>query len=110
MIYFDPNLRESLCDSLDTAKGQFDYGMRYCDVLKISDNEIQGFTGEEDYDKGIAGSCLHFVLERGLQSLSENDLMEMLSFANAASSIITTKKGTLRVMPSEDDVGTVVEK
>ena len=110
MIYFDPKLRESLCDSLDTAKGQFDYGMRYCDVLKISDNEIQGFTGEEDYDKGIAGSCLHFVLERGLQNLSENDLREMLNFANAAASIITTRKGALRVMPLEEDVRNVVEK
>ena len=53
LISFAPNLRESLWDSLETAKAQVDYGMNYCDILKISDNEIQWFTGKEDYDQGI---------------------------------------------------------
>ncbi len=53
-ITFDPNLRESLWSSLDLAKEQFDYGMKNCDVLKISDNEIVWFTGKEDFDEGIA--------------------------------------------------------
>lgn len=158
LISFDPNLRESLWESLDDAKEQFAYGMGYCDVLKISDNEIQWFTGEEDYDKGIKilqdtyhiplillslgkegsrayykdmcveipafvqtntiettgagdtffGSCLHFVLEKGLSDLQEADLTEMLTFANAAASIITTKKGALKVMPSREDVETLL--
>ena len=154
LISFDPNLRESLWSSLDLAKEQFDYGMRYCDVLKISDNEIQWFTGKEDYEEGVKylqdtyhiplillslgrdgsrayykemrvevpafvqehtiettgagdtffGSSLHFVLEKGLESLSEEDLKEMLTFANAAASIITTRKGALKVMPSREEV------
>lgn len=154
LISFDPNLRESLWDSLDDAKEQFAYGMGYCDVLKISDNEIQWFTGEEDYEKGIRilqdtyhiplillslgrdgsrayykdmrvdvpafiqehtiettgagdtffGSCLHFVLEKGIDDLHEEDLKEMLTFANAAASIITTRKGALKVMPSREEV------
>ncbi len=153
-ISFDPNLRESLWDSLDNAKKQVEYGLGFCDVLKISDNEIQWFTGKEDYDKGIQilkdtyhiplillsmgkdgsrayygdkvvevpafvredtvettgagdtffGSCLHFVLEKGLEDLQEADLKEMLTFANAAASIITTKKGALMVMPSKEEV------
>ena len=153
-ISFDPNLRESLWDSLDNAKKQVEYGLGFCDVLKISDNEIQWFTGEEDYDKGIQilkdtyhiplillsmgkdgsrayygdkvvevpafvredtvettgagdtffGSCLHFVLKKGLEDLQEADLKEMLTFANAAASIITTKKGALMVMPSKEEV------
>ncbi len=153
-ISFDPNLRESLWDTLDNAKKQVEYGLGFCDVLKISDNEIQWFTGEEDYDKGIQilkdtyhiplillsmgkdgsrayygdkvvevpafvredtvettgagdtffGSCLHFVLEKGLDALKEADLEEMLTFANAAASIITTKKGALMVMPSKEEV------
>lgn len=53
LISFDPNLRESLWDSLETARQQFDYGMQFCDILKISDNELQWFTGEEDLEKGI---------------------------------------------------------
>ncbi|MBQ6875348.1 MAG: carbohydrate kinase [Lachnospiraceae bacterium] len=160
LISFDPNLRESLWDTLENAKTQVDYGLHYCDVLKISDNEIQWFTGEEDFDKGIKilqdkyhvplillsmgkegsrayykdlrvevpgfiqektiettgagdtffGSCLHFVLEKGLEDLKESDLKEMLKFANAAASIITTRKGALKVMPAEEEVRSLTEK
>ena len=53
LITFDPNLRPPLWDSLDTAKEMMEYGFRYCDMLKISDNEIQFVTGKEDYDEGI---------------------------------------------------------
>ena len=54
VISFDPNLRPPLWNSLEDAKVQVAYGLGQCDVLKISDNEIQWFTGEEDFDAGIA--------------------------------------------------------
>ena len=154
VVSFDPNLRPPLWKSLDDAKEQAAYGFTQCDVLKISDNEIQWFTGEEDYDKGIeklrqeydiplillsmgkdgsrayykdlrveipsfiqketiettgagdtfGGCCLHYVLEYGLDGLNEERLKEMLTFANAAASIITTRKGALRVMPEVEEV------
>lgn len=160
LISFDPNLRESLWDSLENAKKQVVCGLQYCDVLKISDNEIQWFTGEEDYDKGIKilqdayhiplillsmgkdgsrayykehrvevpgflqentkettgagdtfmGSCLHFILEKGLYNLEEKDLKEMLTFANAAASIITTRKGALKVMPTVEEIDKLIEE
>ena len=47
---------------------------------------------------------LHYILEHGLTDLTENDLKEMLTFANAAASIITTRKGALRVMPEREEV------
>ena len=128
--------------------------MQWCDVMKISDNEIQWFTGKEDFDEGIqvlqdtyqiplillslgrdgsrayykgmkveakpflqentiettgAGdtfcACvINYVLEHGLQNLTEENLREMLTFANAAASLITTRKGALRVMPEKADV------
>ena len=53
LITFDPNLREPLWKSLDEAKEQVLCGMKYCDYLKISDNEIQWLTGEEDYTAGV---------------------------------------------------------
>ena len=154
VISFDPNLRPPLWKSLDEAKEQAAWGFSQCDVLKISDNEIQWFTGEEDFDQGIerlrkeydiplillsmgrdgsrayykdlrvekapflqkgtiettgagdtfGGCCLHFVLKYGLNGLNEERLTEMLTFANAAASIITTRKGALRVMPEADEV------
>ena len=59
VISFDPNLREPLWNSLDEAKEQVLYGLGQCDILKISDNEIQWLTGEEDFTKGV-----HWILER----------------------------------------------
>ena len=53
IITFDPNLREPLWSALKEAKKQMEYGFEYCDVLKISDNEIQFVTECEDYDEGI---------------------------------------------------------
>ncbi len=53
IITFDPNLRPPLWDSMETAKEMMEYGFQYCDMLKISDNEIQFVTGKEDYDEGI---------------------------------------------------------
>lgn len=36
-----------------------EYGFERCDVLKISDNEIQFVSGMEDYDDGI-----HYLQEK----------------------------------------------
>ena len=54
LVSFDPNLRPPLWSSLDLAKEQMEYGFGKCDILKISDNEIQFVSGKEDYDEGIA--------------------------------------------------------
>lgn len=154
LISFDPNLREPLWDSLDNAKEQVRWGLGKCDVLKISDNEIQWLTGENDFTAGVkkireefpiplilvsmgrdgsrayygdhyvevapflqkntiettgAGdtfcACvLNYVLEHGLEALTDEQLKGMLTFANAAASIITTRKGALRVMPTREEV------
>lgn len=51
------------------------------------------------------GACmLDGVLESGLDGLNEAKLKEILTFANAAASIVTTRKGALRVMPQKDEV------
>ena len=158
---FDPNLRPPLWVSLDVARDQTLYGMAHCDILKISDNEIQWLTGEEDYDKGIdwirrrfpniqlillsmgregsRGYCgkvrvevpavtdvkaiettgagdtffagvLHHVLRWGLGPYTEEELGKMLSFANAAAAIVTTRKGALRVMPEEAEIRKLMEQ
>lgn len=154
LISFDPNLREPLWDTLEHAKEEIRWGLGQCDVLKISDNEIQWLTGKDDFTEGVAeirreysiplilvsmgkdGSrayykdgyveaapflqkntiettgagdtfcacVINYVLEHGLTDLTEVQLKEMLTFANAAASIITTRKGALRVMPTAKEV------
>lgn len=160
IISYDPNLRPPLWNTLEEAKEQIAFGMTQCDIMKISDNEIQWFTGFEDYDEGIrylqntyhiplillsmgpAGSrayyrnlrvevapflqkntiettgagdtfcacVLNYVLDHGLENLTETNLQEMLRFANAAASLITTRKGALKVMPDVDEVDALLER
>lgn len=154
IITFDPNLRPPLWNSLEDARKEIEYGMTKCDVLKISDNEVEFLFDTADYDKGAAlirekyniplvlitmgkdgsrayykdmrvevapflqentiettgagdtfcASSLNYVLEHGLEDLTEENLKELLTFANAAASLITTRKGALRVMPSKEEV------
>lgn len=51
LISFDPNLREPLWENLDDAKAEMEYGLSKCNILKISDNEIEFLLGHTDYDK-----------------------------------------------------------
>ena len=154
LISFDPNLREPLWNSLEEAREQIAYGLERCDFLKVSDNELQWFTGREDFDQGVAllqeryaiplillskgrdGSsaytselrvdaapflqentvettgagdtfcacALHALLDHGLMNWNREELSRMLRFANAAASLITTRKGALRVMPEREEV------
>ncbi len=53
LVSFDPNLREPLWDSLEDAKKAIAYGLSKCDILKISDNELEFMTGTTDYTKGV---------------------------------------------------------
>lgn len=47
---------------------------------------------------------LDAVLENGLDSFDGQKLYDMLTFANAASSIITTRRGALKVVPEKAEV------
>lgn len=51
---------------------------------------------------------LNYILEHGLKELTEEQLKEMLTFANGAASIVTTRKGALRVMPSKAEVEALI--
>ncbi len=47
---------------------------------------------------------LNFVLEHGLGGLTDQDLEDMLRFANTAAWFVTTKKGAIRSMPERAQV------
>ena len=150
---FDTNLRHPLWNSQEEAKKQIAHGMQLCDVLKISDNEVEFMTGESDIVKGVeilkgmtsaklicatagkdgsyafcggrqvyapgvkvehvvdttgAGdtfcACMiNYVLDHGMD-LTEEQMKEMLVKANQTASMITVKKGALRVMPTVEEI------
>ena len=53
-LCFDPNIRELLWDSEALLREQMTWGFEMCDILKISDSELQWYTGEHDLDRGIS--------------------------------------------------------
>lgn len=52
----------------------------------------------------FCGCVLYFILQNGLNGLSEDQLHRMLAFANSGASLITTRKGALRVMPDKEEI------
>jgi fructokinase len=52
---------------------------------------------------------LNYVLEHGLDVLTEADLHAMLRFANTAAYIVTTKKGAIRSMPERAQVEALLQ-
>ena len=66
----------------------------------LNENTIET-TGAGDT---FMGCMLHQILKKGYQNLIRQDMEEMLTLANAAASIITTRRGALRVMPEEEEI------
>ena len=52
----------------------------------------------------FCASVLNFVLDHGLDGLTEADLTEMLHFANTAAYMVTTRKGAIRSMPERSEI------
>jgi len=154
LISFDPNLRPPLWKSLDEAKVRIQYGLSKCNILKISDEELEFVTGGKSVEEGVqnlqenyniklilvtmgkfgskafyegmsvekksilqkdtidttgagdtfCGCILNYILEYGLEGLTESALGDMLTFANAAASIITTRRGAIRSMPTKEEI------
>ena len=52
----------------------------------------------------FCGCVLHYICEHGMEDLKEENLKDMLTFANAAASVITTRRAALRVMPTREEV------
>ncbi len=82
------------------------YGGRMVEVPSFLQKNTIETTGAGDT---FGGCILAYVLEHGLDSLTEKNLRDMLTFANAAASLITTKKGALRVMPSKQEIIRLIE-
>lgn len=54
IISFDPNLRLSLWNDSQEAKAQILQALRVCDILKVSEEELQFLTGMSSLEEGIA--------------------------------------------------------
>lgn len=52
----------------------------------------------------FCASVLNFVLDHGLDGLTEGELTEMLRFANTAAYLVTTRKGAIRSMPERSEI------
>lgn len=160
LISFDPNLRPPLWESLEMAREQICWGLGRCDLLKISEEELEFVTGTADIDAGVEklrqkypiplicvtmgrnGSRAYYrdlrveqeaflqsgtiettgagdtfcanmidgVLRYGLENLTEETLSGILTRANAAAALVTTKKGALKVMPKLEEIDQLIQE
>lgn len=78
--------------------------------------EAAGFIQEHTIETTGAGDTftgcvLSKILERGgIEGLTETELKEMLTFANAGASLITTRRGALKVMPERVEIEELIMK
>ena len=56
----------------------------------------------------FCASVINAVLEKGSTDMSVQEISDMLTFANTAAYLITTKKGALRVMPERSEVEAIL--
>ena len=52
LISYDPNLRKLLWEDLDYAKKMMQEGLKYADIVKLSEEELEFLTGESDLTVG----------------------------------------------------------
>ena len=81
-------------------------GMKITGKPFVQENTIET-TGAGDT---FTGCMLDMVLEKGLDCLTERDIRRMLLFANAGASLVTTKRGALKVMPDREEIEELLEK
>jgi fructokinase len=155
IISFDPNLRPLLWNDFESAREQIGWGCGVCDLLKMSDAEVNFLTGRKDTKAGanylrahfpnikmlfitkgkqgsegywgdifaeqptfmevdtidttgagdaFFGSCLSFIIEQNINCPKIDLLEQMLLYANAAASLVTTKRGALCAMPDKTEI------
>lgn len=83
-------------------------------VYKGKKVTVKGFIQEDTVDTTGAGdtfcgSILNYIIDHDIDALTEKNLIEMLTLANAGASLITTKKGALKVMPEKDEIYKLVK-
>lgn len=63
-VLFDPNVRKDLWDDLEECKNTILYFLKYANIVKISDDELEFITGEKDIEKAI-----FFLKEKGVENI-----------------------------------------
>ncbi len=99
---------------ITVTKGKDGSEAFYSDGKNSLHETAETFSNVKTIDTTGAGdtfcACvLHEILCNGYENFSSERLQKMLVFANAASSLITTKKGSLSVMPSHAEIEQLVK-
>ena len=95
-----PNIK--LLNATAGAEGSYSY---YNDLKVFQPALKLGGTIETTGAGDTFCACvLNYVLEHGLDELSQDDLGQMLCFANTAAYLVTTKRGAIKAMPAREQV------
>lgn len=160
LISVDPNLREPLWKDLEQAKAAMWEVMRFADIAKISDYELEFLLGpgnleqkaEELYRRidssmlfvtcgrdgaylksrdgwyfnrcynevktvdttgagdSFLGAALHKILALKGEAVAQAQAKDILQFASAAASLVTTRKGAIQSMASPEEIADFLQQ
>lgn len=96
-----------VCATMGKMGSKVYYGDDKVECASFLNSDTIETTGAGDT---FMACVLSWVLDYGLDGFDTQKLYDMLEFANAASSIITTKKGALKVMPEKKDVWNFIKE
>ena len=101
-----PNIR--LLNVTLGAKGSWSYYDNMSEFIPSFD--LGGTIETTGAGDTFCACVLNYILENGIVDLTENDLVNMQRFANAAAYLVTTKKGAIRSMPEREQVEAICSK
>ena len=157
IVTYDPNYRPTLWEKTRNPANRMRSVLPNVDVVKVSEEEWEIFSGEKDFVKGcrkiealgpklivismgesgcfyytrtiqgtvkgfkvnvvettgagdaFVGAIISWLVDNSIQpsqldSLSESQLVEMLTFANAAGALATLKLGAIPALPTQEEV------
>lgn len=149
-VVFDPNIRKALWDDLEEYRKTVIHFLKYADIIKISDDEVEFITQKPRVSQGVdflkslglkhiivtlgkdgaigyfndweimvkgnkvdvvdttgagdafVGSFLYSLnqSQKKMEALSEEELLQILTFSNKVASLVTTKKGAMSSLPT----------
>jgi fructokinase len=154
IISYDPNYRPMLWENEGLARQWMAKGIKYADILKLSDIELEIITGTTDMKKGcevliskgvkliavtlgangcyykfsqgdgqiatydtkvidttgagdaFLGGLLYKIRDLGkdVKALNQEEIIQMIDFANAVGALCASKRGAIPAMPSLEEV------
>ena len=92
-----------------TAGADGSYGFYKDQKIYVPSCRLGGTIETTGAGDTFCASVINYVTDHGLDNLSESDIRDMLTFANTAAYIVTTRKGAIKSMPERSEIEEILK-